>query len=270
MHLLGETATPFIGLYLFNACGNGFRYGPGYLYLSSALGVSGFTFVLLTSDYWLAHQTLGIGLVIVLIVIPMYFASLVRQLHAVLARMRNMATHDTLTGLPNRHLFFEKLQLTLTLAEQNNKPFAVVFVDLDGFKPINDSLGHAAGDAVLKSVARRLEESVRKNDIVARFGGDEFVIILLDIHKEAVYSVARKIIDMVAKPHDFDGKTVTLTLSLGIAIYPDSGRSADELIASADAAMYRSKRAEKSPSYRNGEPQTANIPFTATMKECGT
>ncbi len=269
LYFLGAAGTPVYGVYLFNACGNGFRFGPRYLYLSSALSVSGFAFVLATSEYWAAHRTLGIGLVIVLIVIPMYFASLVRQLHTALERMRTMATHDTLTDLPNRHSFYEQLQHTLRFAERSNTVFAVVFIDLDGFKPINDELGHAAGDAVLKSVARRLEQSVRKCDVVARFGGDEFVIILSDVHKTAVPTVARKIIDTVAMPHEFNGKTVTLSSSMGIATYPDSGRSVDELIAQADAAMYQSKRAGRNCFCLDEEPQTVSI-LAASAKEYGT
>lgn len=269
IYLLGDAATPFFGLYLFNACGNGFRYGPRYLYLSSVLSVAGFMLVLVASDYWAAHQTLGIGLLIVLIVVPMYFSSLVRQLHAALARMRTMATHDTLTDLPNRHSFYEQLRYTLRLAERNSTVFAVVFIDLDGFKPINDELGHAAGDAVLKSVARRLEQCVRKCDVVARFGGDEFVIILSDVHKTAVSSVARKIIDTVARPHEFNGKTVTLSSSMGIPTYPDSGRSVDELVARADAAMYLSKRAGTNCCCLDGEPQTVSI-LSVRTNECWT
>jgi diguanylate cyclase (GGDEF)-like protein len=243
LYNLGEISTPVYGVYLFNACGNGFRFGTRYLYLSSALSIVGFTFVLATTEYWQSHLTLGIGLLIVLFVIPMYFASLVRQLHTALAHMRTMATHDALTGLPNRHSFYEHLHHATKLAEQNNTPFAVVFVDLDGFKPINDALGHSVGDAVLKSVARRLEQSVRKHDVISRYGGDEFVLILMHIQKNEVPSVAHKIISTIALPYEAGGKTVSLTSSVGIATYPDSGHTVDELVAHADAAMYRSKRA---------------------------
>jgi diguanylate cyclase (GGDEF)-like protein len=258
LYLLGDVGTPFFGMYLFNACGNGFRFGIRYLFLSTGLGVFGFTILLVTSGYWIAHRTMGVGLLIMLIVIPMYFASLVRQLHSALAQMRTMATHDTLTDLPNRHSFYEQLQCTLKHAEPNQTPFAVVFVDLDGFKPVNDARGHAAGDAVLKSVARRLEKSVRAKDVVARFGGDEFVIILLSIHKTAVPAVVRNIIATVAEPHELNGMTLTLTASAGIAVYPNSGHSADELIARADAAMYIAKRAGRNSFCLDGELQTVN------------
>lgn len=245
LYFLGETAIPFFGIFLFNICGNGFRFGERYLYLASAFTIMCFVFTLLSSEYWVTHRVLGAGLLIMLVVIPIYFASLVRQLHVALAHMRAMANHDTLTGLPNRHSFYEQLQQVLKRAKLRNTSFAVIFIDLDGFKPINDEWGHAAGDAVLRSVARRLEQCVRQNDIVTRFGGDEFVIILPDIARTAVFSAARNIIDTVAKPHELNGKTVALSSSLGISVYPENGQTPDELIAHADAAMYRSKRAGK-------------------------
>jgi diguanylate cyclase (GGDEF)-like protein len=260
LFFLGEVAIPFFGIYLFNICGNGFRFGQRYLYMASAVSITGFMLVLTISEYWLTRRVLGIGLLTILIIIPIYFASLVRQLHAALAHMRNMATHDALTGLPNRHSFYEHLHHAIRLAEQNNTPFAVVFVDLDGFKPINDALGHAVGDAVLKSVARRLEQSVRKHDIISRYGGDEFVIILTGIHKNEVSSVAHKIINAIAMPYETDGKTVSLTSSVGIATYPDSGHTVDGLVAHADAAMYQSKREGKNSFCIDGELCFAEIP----------
>jgi diguanylate cyclase (GGDEF)-like protein len=264
LYFLGEAGIPLFGLYLFNACGNGFRFGPRYLYLSSALSILGFTFVLTTSDYWASQRTFGVGILLVLVVIPMYFASLTSQLHTVLGHMRKIATHDNLTGLPNRHSFYEHLQQILRSAEKNQNRFAVVFIDLDGFKPINDTLGHAAGDEVLRSVASRLKQCVRHDDVVARIGGDEFVIILLDIETTSMLSVVRKIIDMIAAPYTGIAKTVTLTSSVGIATYPDNGRTVDEMVAHADAAMYRSKRAGRNCFSLNGETQTVSISSKCT------
>jgi diguanylate cyclase (GGDEF)-like protein len=262
LSLLGDVATPFFGMYLFNICGNGFRFGRRYLYLASALSILGFAYVLTTSEYWAAHRFLGVGLLIVLIVIPLYFASLVRELHTALARMRTMATHDTLTGLPNRHSFYEQLQHSLRNVEQSKTTFAVMFIDLDGFKPINDTLGHAAGDEVLKTVANRLKQCVRRNDVVARIGGDEFVITLSGIDATSLLSVVHKIIDTIAAPYIGIANTVTLTSSVGIATYPDNGRTVDELVAHADAAMYRSKRAGRNYFCLDGEPQTLNAAST--------
>jgi len=262
LYFLGEAGIPLFGLYLFNACGNGFRFGPRYLYLSGALSILGFAFTLATSDYWASQRSLGIGILLVLVVIPMYFASLTSQLHTVLGHMRKIAIHDNLTGLPNRHSFYEHLQQILKSAEKNRTKLAVVFIDLDGFKPINDALGHGAGDEVLRSVANRLKQCVRHNDMVARIGGDEFVIILLDIETTFMLSVVRKLIDMIAAPYTGTARTVTLTSSVGISTYPDNGSTVDELVAHADAAMYRAKRAGRNCYCLNGELQAASIPST--------
>lgn len=259
LYFLGDVATPFFGIYLWNSIGNGFRYGARYLYLSSTLGVLGFSFVLTASDYWTTHRALGAGLLIALIALPVYMASLVRQLHTALAHMRAMATYDTLTGLPNRHSFYEQLQQTLKISERNNTSFVVVFIDLDGFKPINDALGHAAGDEVLKSVANKLKQCVRRTDVVARIGGDEFVLILSGIDSPALFSITRKIIETIASAHEITGRSVTLSSSVGIATYPNSGCTVDELIAHADAAMYRSKRAGKNCFCLHGESRTVCI-----------
>lgn len=262
LYFLGEISTPVYGVYLFNACGNGFRFGTRYLYASSALSIIGFTFVLATSKYWASHLTLGVGLLIVLFVIPMYFASLTGQLHAVLGHMRKIATHDNLTGLPNRHSFYEHLQQILRSAENNHTRFAVVFIDLDEFKPINDTLGHAAGDEVLRSVANRLKQCVRHDDVVARIGGDEFVIILSGIETISLLSVIHKIITAIAVPYTTTCKAVALTSSVGVATYPGNGRTVDELVAHADAAMYRSKRAGRNFFCLNGELRSAIISST--------
>jgi diguanylate cyclase (GGDEF)-like protein len=176
--------------------------------------------------------------------------------------MHTMATHDNLTGLPNRHSFYEHLQQILRSAEKNHTRFAVVFIDLDGFKPINDALGHATGDEVLRSVANRLKQCVRHDDVVARIGGDEFVIILSGIETISLLSVVRKIISAIAAPYTGTDKTVALTSSMGIAIYPDSGRTVDELVAHADAAMYRSKRTGRNCFCLDGELQTLDTAST--------
>lgn len=267
LYFLGDVATPFFGIYLWNSIGNGFRYGAKYLYLSSALGVLGFTFVLTTSEYWATHRALGAGLLIALIALPVCMASLVRQLHTALAHMRTMATYDALTSLPNRHSFYEQLQQTLKISEKNNTSFVVVFIDLEGFKPINDALGHAAGDEVLKSVANKLKQCVRRGDLAARIGGDEFVLILSDIDSPVLLSTTHKIIDTIASVREITGKSVKLSSSVGIATYPNSGCTVDELIAHADAAMYRSKRAGKNCFCLHGESRTVCITPTCA-NEC--
>lgn len=242
LFLLGEAGLPFIGMLMFCPIGNGFRFGTRYLYLACLIGVLGFTVVMFKSNYWASHLTLDVGILIAMLVVPMYVASLIRHLHAALARLRTMATHDPLTSLPNRQGFYETVDHTLALSKRNGSCFAIIFVDLDGFKPVNDSLGHAAGDEMLRMVAQRLRDHVRKDDVVARIGGDEFVIVMPDVKQTAIRAVIDQVIHAIALPYTLSGRSITLTTSVGIAFYPESAHTVDELVAKADSAMYQSKR----------------------------
>lgn len=154
----------------------------------------------------------------------------------------NLAYHDHLTGLPNRLLFLDRLQQTIIKAQRNRTRFAVIFIDLDKFKQINDTHGHAVGDTVLKIAALRMKECIRNADTLARLAGDEFTILLEDINSSSdAARIAQKIIDYFEQPLIVDGHELTMTCSLGIGIYPQDGANVDALLISADAAMYRAK-----------------------------
>jgi diguanylate cyclase (GGDEF)-like protein/PAS domain S-box-containing protein len=158
------------------------------------------------------------------------------------ARLAYLATHDALTGLPNRAAFAERLALELAHAERNQTRVAVMLLDLDRFKEVNDSLGHAVGDELLQAVAERLSGGLRKSDTVARLGGDEFLVLLPGAdHVERSLGVAQKIVHALEQPFVIAGREVRLTVSIGLALYPDDGRDADALIKNADTAMYRAK-----------------------------
>lgn len=157
-------------------------------------------------------------------------------------RYRHLAFHDPLTQLPNRRLFDDRLEQAMREASRCHLMLAVLLIDLDGFKRINDGFGHAAGDAVLKAVAERLCLAVRECDTVARLGGDEFVVLLKEVSGgEGAVQVAEKIHQNLAHPVPFDGEKLDVSASIGIALYPRHGVSAPELLAQADAAMYRGK-----------------------------
>jgi len=158
-------------------------------------------------------------------------------------RIRFMANHDALTGLANRALLNDRLSQALLYAQRYDRWVTVAFVDLDNFKTINDSLGHNAGDELLKTVAKRMVDCLRATDTVVRLGGDEFVILLLDQPKSAeiISATVRKIAAAIAAPICLEGHDLRVTSSMGIANYPDDGTDADTLLASADAAMYRAK-----------------------------
>lgn len=156
--------------------------------------------------------------------------------------IRRQAHHDALTGLPNRLLFGDRLEVALTQARRKSGSLALLFLDLDCFKEINDSLGHDMGDLLLVEVACRLEEAFREEDTVARLGGDEFIVLLRDIRgADDAREMAAKIISALSSPFAINGRDLILTASVGVALYPDHGRLAEELIKNADVAMYRAK-----------------------------
>ncbi len=161
-------------------------------------------------------------------------------------RARHLAFHDVVTGLPNRNLFNDRLKNALSQARRHSWRLAVMFIDLDKFKSINDSHGHDSGDKVLKIVSERLQTLVRDADTVGRQGGDEFLYLMLEVKDDAdAARAAGKIIEGIAQPCEFDGLKLTVKPSVGIAFYPEDGRSAPVLIKNADSAMYRAKQSGK-------------------------
>jgi diguanylate cyclase (GGDEF)-like protein/PAS domain S-box-containing protein len=154
------------------------------------------------------------------------------------------AYHDALTGLPNRLLFRDRLTIALAHAKRQQTPVAVMFLDLDRFKNVNDTLGHSLGDELLCAVAMRLRTVLREGDTIARMGGDEFTVLLHDLKKaDDAVTIAQKLLDTVAEPVRMDGQELYVTTSIGIALYPSDGDSAEALLQSADGAMYRAKEA---------------------------
>jgi diguanylate cyclase (GGDEF)-like protein/PAS domain S-box-containing protein len=152
------------------------------------------------------------------------------------------ATHDFLTGLPNRMLLNDRISQAIALAPRHKNKVAVLFLDLDGFKHVNDSLGHSLGDRILQSVAKRLVDCVRGSDTVSRRGGDEFVVLLSELQElEDVAMTARRMLQAVAEPHVIDHHKLHVTTSIGVSVYPDDGMDSEALIKNADTAMYQAK-----------------------------
>jgi len=161
-------------------------------------------------------------------------------------RIEHLATHDELTSLPNRAMFGQLLKLAIESARRHERELAVLFVDLDHFKAVNDTLGHEAGDALLKRVSGRLKECLRSSDVVARHGGDEFVVLVQEVAgREGVAAVARKILSGVIESASADARDCGVTASVGIAMYPADAGDGDSLMKSADGAMYLAKRQGK-------------------------
>lgn len=182
--------------------------------------------------------------------------------------VRHQAQHDALTSLPNRILFLDRLDTALERAERHQECFALLYVDIDGFKPVNDNHGHSVGDEVLRQIGQRLAKAVRKTDTVARLGGDEFAVILEEVASErAALQVGLKLCDALAAPYALDLPdglvTVRIGASIGVAVFPDHGRARNDLINAADAAMYRAKRNGKNHAVLAELPSSS----TALMRE---
>ena len=162
------------------------------------------------------------------------------------ARLHYLANHDSLTGLPNRSFFETQLQEAIDWSDQSDRMIALFFIDLDGFKQVNDTFGHGVGDRLLQSVAKRLVSCLRASDTVARLGGDEFTVILPGaLRLPEIERVATKVIETLTQPFTFDGQTMTISGSIGISLYPHPCQTLTELVETADAAMYEAKQAGK-------------------------
>jgi diguanylate cyclase (GGDEF)-like protein len=163
--------------------------------------------------------------------------------HRTKDEFRDLAYHDDLTGLPKRSLLYDRLDLAITQSHRQEGRLAVLFLDLDDFKTVNDSYGHDSGDRLLVELAKRVRCSVRAADTVARFGGDEFVVLLHTVTGTRDASrVAAKVLHAVQAPYRLDGHEVSIVASVGVSVYPDDGTLPDQLVRNADAAMYREKR----------------------------
>ncbi|HET9822996.1 MAG TPA: EAL domain-containing protein, partial [Burkholderiaceae bacterium] len=167
----------------------------------------------------------------------------IRDREAARSRIHHLAHHDPLTDLLNRSAFMDRLEVVMKGARSADAQGALVFIDLDHFKRVNDSLGHLAGDVLLQTLARRLVAMLRTDDVVARFGGDEFMALLPGVaHESDVVEIAEKILNTLAAPVLVQGRPISITPTLGIALYPQHARTPADLVKNADSAMYRAKR----------------------------
>ena len=256
LYYLGAAGAVLFPLYIWVIVGNGLRYGQAYLYVAMGLAVLSILTTLAYSDYWASQPYLATGIIMGVIALPIYFSALLSQLNksnnalqGVILELAQMAQQDPLTGLPNRSLFHNILKQTLAAAQRYGRTFAVIFLDLDGFKTINDTLGHAAGDELIRGVGKRLKNSVRESDMVARLGGDEFVVLLNEVSARDVDRVADKLLNALSSPVQLGEEYRTLSASIGVALYPGAGEDPDTILDHADTAMYRAKQAGKNRYY---------------------
>ncbi|WP_129408439.1 diguanylate cyclase [Marinitoga lauensis] len=157
-------------------------------------------------------------------------------------KLKHLATHDLLTGLPNRTLFFENSKNLLSLGKRNNLKYAIMFIDIDNFKKVNDTFGHEKGDELLKHMAKILKETLRSSDIISRFGGDEFVILTQYKNIKDIYTITQKLNHKMSKKFEKNGGFFSISLSIGVSLFPEHSEDIDDLIRYADIAMYEAKK----------------------------
>jgi diguanylate cyclase (GGDEF)-like protein len=203
------------------------------------------------SDEELLELGMKIGSVVLLVILSfgIWNSRLRKEIKARKAaerHIRHIATHDELTGLPNRNLMQDRLEQSLRQSERTQKPFSVLFLDLDGFKQINDDFGHNYGDELLVQASQRMKTLLRRSDTVCRHGGDEFVVILpTAVAVGSALAVARKLVVQLAKPYKVKKQQLEVSVSIGVAMYPAHGTDVQKLLRSADKAMYAAKAAGK-------------------------
>ncbi len=244
-----EVAALFLFVYPFTAIGNGFRYGEKWLLISALLGAIGLAILLGKSEYWSGISMISAGLAINFIMVVTYTGLLLRKLRSTTAKLEELATHDALTGLPNRRLIMDQLRQTLEFNLQNRRTVAFVYFDLDGFKRVNDTLGHGAGDFLLQEVGRRTRSLLRDTDLLARLGGDEFSIVMDSVQsREDAEIICRRVVQAVEEITSIMGHPIAVSVSVGcVIVTPDSinsnnDSSEESVMRQADACMYQSKK----------------------------
>jgi diguanylate cyclase (GGDEF)-like protein len=196
------------------------------------------------TDETLSGALLSMGAVLGwVILLRRRVAEKTRELRVSELRFRHLAHHDSLTGLPNRAWFYERSELAIEQARRNGQRVGLLLLDLDDFKQVNDTLGHEAGDAMLRALAERVSGAVRKVDTVARLGGDEFAVLLVDVNSGTdAEMVAMKILAAICRPVTVKNREIPMSASIGVCVFPEDGDSVKELLRSADLAMYGSKK----------------------------
>lgn len=250
----GDAFAAYVAFYFLTTVGWGLRFGRHYLFMTTTVAIVGMACNLFISPYWRQNEIFGAVIIIAMLANTVNVAVLLRRiawgnrrLAEKMEEISQLAWQDPLTKLPNRLYFRERLSQTLASAARNQRQVALLLFDIDGFKPVNDTLGHEAGDRLLQEISRRVGVRIREADTFARLGGDEFVVIMDTMRdKSDAKIVAETIMSAVDEINMFEREELRVGASVGIACSdPAAARTADDLLNQADAAMYEAKRAGK-------------------------
>ena len=247
----GVAGLGFYPIYLWVVIGNGLRFGSHYLMVATAVGIVFFLLSNGMSGTVASQPGIFVGLLAGLLLMPKFFLAMIRRLadaNRILARKKleaeHQATHDLLTGLPNRSLLEDRVSQAVAQAKSTASNLAVVFIDLDNFKSINDNFGHEAGDQLLSQIAECLTRSVRDTDTVARLGGDEFIVLLENCgDANSVAAIVDQLFGCSGRYYRIGHRETYVTWSCGVAVYPHDGVTGSDLVRNADTAMYQAKEA---------------------------
>ena len=241
--LLGETYTaPFSVLYLWVTVGNGFRYGVQYLFVSLFSALVGFSLVLYISEYWRDNALISITVFAMLVMIPPYVALLLRSLHHANSQIKIQAIHDPLVPVYNRRGFKDAFDQSIRHNDDESFHHVLFYCDLDGFKQVNDSAKHAAGDRMLIEIAGKLKENVREGDVVARLGGDEFGVLLKNCPLNKGTTIAKSICESIAMYEmDWEEKKLGVGISVGVVGINFKDKDFNRVLRFADMACYMAK-----------------------------
>jgi len=249
LYVLGITGLALYPMFLWVVIGNGLRFGTKYLRIATMVGLSGYLTACWASEILYTHTFIVLSLLVGIILIPKFFLVMLHRLAEINQALQeknreneHAATHDTLTGLSNRNMFHQRLDQAIAKADRQKSNVAIIFIDLDAFKSINDNFGHDSGDELLINIARCLTRSLRSSDLVARLGGDEFMVLLEDCGGPIeINAVVEQISICAGRYYEFDQYQTYVTWSCGVAIFPQDGTDTTTLIKHADTAMYQAK-----------------------------
>lgn len=242
-----EKFTSLLFLYPWISIGHGFRFGEKYLFVASLFTSVGMLILFNVSRYWASVVPSGFDIGLMFVLVASYTGYLLRDLSMVKETLKQLATRDPLTGLSNRRIVEEMLPQMVAAHQAENQALGMIYFDLDGFKPVNDNLGHDRGDKLLKQIAGVVRKAVRSDDLVARVGGDEFVVILNNIESERDLATrGRDLLSKIEAIKTLEGRTIDISASLGCLLIgaktPKELSSSQKLIREADKLMYASKK----------------------------